>query len=93
MSSAKAVQIERRTMTSSFKQASYNEDDVDTLLWKESGKIERNKDSKLCRHGSKAMCVHCTPLEPYDEAYMREHNIKHMSFHSYLRKMTGGVDK
>ncbi|XP_015791716.1 nuclear protein localization protein 4 homolog [Tetranychus urticae] len=70
----------------------FTEDSVDIQLWTDKGLIERGKD-RLCRHGPKAKCVHCTPLEPYDEAYMKEHNIKHMSFHSYLRKMTAGVDR
>ncbi|XP_040355758.1 nuclear protein localization protein 4 homolog isoform X1 [Ixodes scapularis] len=32
-------------------------------------------------------------LQPFNEGYLREHNIKHLSFHSYLRKITGGLDK
>ncbi|XP_063825200.1 nuclear protein localization protein 4 homolog isoform X1 [Ostrinia nubilalis] len=66
------------------------EDDVDILLYAQSGAIQRNRDEKLCRHNSKGCCVHCSPLEPWDEGYLKEHNIKHMSFHSYLRKMTSG---
>lgn len=46
-----------------------------------------------CRHGANGCCVHCTPLEPFDEAYLKEQNIKHLSFHSYLRKLTAGVDR
>lgn len=69
------------------------EDEVDIKLWSQSGLIERPPDEKLCRHGPKAKCLHCTPIEPYDENYLKEQKIKHMSFHSYLRKMTRGVDK
>lgn len=34
-------------------------------------------------------------LQPYDEEVLKECNppIKFLSFHSYLRKLTGGVDK
>ncbi|KAK6643250.1 hypothetical protein RUM43_004755 [Polyplax serrata] len=69
------------------------EDEVDLILWKQDGKIQRQKDEKLCRHGANACCVHCSPLEPFDENYLQEQNIKHLSFHSYLRKLTGGVDR
>lgn len=46
-----------------------------------------------CRHNSNGCCVHCSPLESFDEAYLKEQNIKHLSYHSYLRKMTSGVDR
>ncbi|XP_049775700.1 nuclear protein localization protein 4 homolog [Schistocerca cancellata] len=69
------------------------EDEVDQQLWKLDGKVQRKRDDKLCRHGPKACCVHCSPLEPFDEAYLKEQNVKHMSFHSYLRKLTAGVDR
>lgn len=67
-------------------------DEVDKILIKQDGLIEKQKD-KFCRHGANAKCVHCTPIEPYDEGYMKGHNIKHASFHSYLRKMKHGIDK
>ncbi|XP_060521215.1 nuclear protein localization protein 4 homolog [Cylas formicarius] len=69
------------------------EDEVDLVLWKQDGKIERQKDDKLCRHNNNSKCVHCSPLEPFDETYLKEQNIKHLSFHSYLRKMMSGVDR
>lgn len=69
------------------------EDEVDLQLWKMDGKIKRDRDDKLCRHGANACCLHCSPLEPFDEAYLKEQKIKHMSFHSYLRKLTAGVDR
>lgn len=68
------------------------EDEIDRILFNQNGYIDREKD-KLCQHGSHAKCVHCAPIEPYNESYLHEHNIKHMSFHSYLRKITGGIDK
>ena len=72
---------------------SRSEDEVDVKLWSMSGQIDRPRDEKLCRHGPNAKCLHCTPLEPYDEGYLKEHKIKHMSFHSYLRRMTRGADR
>ncbi|XP_011497718.1 PREDICTED: nuclear protein localization protein 4 homolog isoform X2 [Ceratosolen solmsi marchali] len=76
-----------RSLANSF------EDEVDQQLWKQNGKIQRKRDEKFCRHGTNACCVHCSPLEPFDEAHLKEQNIKHMSFHSYLRKLTAGVDR
>ncbi|XP_025602595.2 nuclear protein localization protein 4 homolog isoform X4 [Athalia rosae] len=73
--------------------ANVTEDEVDQKLWKMDGKIQQKRDEKLCRHGPNGCCVHCSPLEPFDEAYLKEQNIKHLSFHSYLRKGTAGVDR
>lgn len=69
------------------------EDEVDQQLYKVDGRIERGRDNKLCRHNSNGCCVHCSPIEPFDENYLKEQKIKHLSFHSYLRKLTSGVDR
>uniref|UniRef100_A0A7N8X4R5 Nuclear protein localization protein 4 homolog n=1 Tax=Mastacembelus armatus TaxID=205130 RepID=A0A7N8X4R5_9TELE len=71
------------------------EDEIDQYLAKQDGKIYRNKDPQLCRHGALGKCVHCVPLEPFDEDYLNHLDppVKHMSFHAYLRKLTGGADK
>ncbi|KAI5727559.1 hypothetical protein M8J77_003742 [Diaphorina citri] len=69
------------------------EDEVDKELWKTDGQVKRKRDDKFCRHGANALCIHCSPLEPYDEEYLREQNVKHMSFHAYLRKQCAGVDR
>lgn len=68
-------------------------DEVDKKLVKSDGLIGRSQNERSCRHGDNAKCVHCIPLEPYDEGYMKEHKIQHMSFHAYLRKLQSGIDK
>jgi len=80
--------IRRSASTSSLK-----EDAVDTELRKENGLIHRNLDPAMCKHGTNAKCLNCMPLEPFDESYLKENNIKHLSFHSYLRKQTAGLDQ
>nr|XP_016932877.2 nuclear protein localization protein 4 homolog isoform X1 [Drosophila suzukii] len=69
------------------------EDEVDQTLSKADGTIKRERDSKLCHHNANGRCVHCSALEPYDESYLKEQNIKHLSFHSYVRKQTSGMDQ
>uniref|UniRef100_A0A6I8SED5 Nuclear protein localization protein 4 homolog n=1 Tax=Xenopus tropicalis TaxID=8364 RepID=A0A6I8SED5_XENTR len=70
------------------------EDEIDQYLSKQDGKIYRNRDPQLCRHGPLGKCVHCVPLEPFDEDYLNHLDppVKHMSFHANIRKLTGGAD-
>ncbi|XP_028968079.1 nuclear protein localization protein 4 homolog [Galendromus occidentalis] len=68
------------------------EDEVDKILSAQDGRISRSRHA-LCNHNVSTKCVLCTPLEPYDEAYLKEKNIKHLSFHSYIKKLTSGVDQ
>ncbi|XP_067620003.1 nuclear protein localization protein 4 homolog isoform X2 [Eurosta solidaginis] len=74
-------------------QAAVTEDDVDQLLSKMDGLIERARDPKLCRHNANGRCVHCSPLEPYDDTYLKENKIKHLSFNSFIRKQKSGIDR
>jgi len=68
-------------------QAQVKEDAVDSFWRKQVAKIQRPRDAKLCTHGTMAMCEYCSPLEPFDPSYHAKNGIKHLSFHSYLRKI------
>jgi nuclear protein localization family protein 4 len=63
------------------------QDPVDDLLEKQDGLIKRNKDPKFCKHAKNGMCDYCMPLEPYDQGYLKEKGVKHMSFYAYLKSI------
>lgn len=69
------------------------EDLVDQLLVKQDGRIPGNRNPLLCHHKGNSRCIHCTDLDPWDEGYLKANNVKHMSFHTYVRKLKSGVDK
>jgi hypothetical protein len=45
--------------------------------------------SSRCHHNVHGKCIHCIPIEPYDEEFLKNRNppIKHMSFRAYIRKL------
>lgn len=68
-------------------------DPIDEHLSKQSGLIQLPPEKTSCRHRGKERCINCLPIQPFDQNYLTEHKIKHMSFHAYLRKLTQGVNK
>ncbi|PVU87531.1 hypothetical protein BB559_005998 [Furculomyces boomerangus] len=76
-----------KTSESSKKNLEKKQNEIDYVLEKESGSIIRKRDVNFCQHLQNAMCEYCMPLEPFDPSYLKENKIKHMSFHSYLRKV------
>ncbi|GAA5955583.1 hypothetical protein JCM8115_006796 [Rhodotorula mucilaginosa] len=67
------------------------EDPVDLYWEARDGKIPRPKGQHGCRCGPKSMCDYCMPLEPFDAEYHASHNIKHLSYHAYLKKLHAAV--
>ncbi|XP_076809841.1 nuclear protein localization protein 4 homolog [Clavelina lepadiformis] len=63
------------------------EDEIDVELWKRDGRIKQSVN------GQSMFKVENLPLEPWDESYLQEKQIKFMSFHAYMRQQTSGVDK
>lgn len=65
------------------------EDPIDVLLSNTSGLIYRKKHPQLCHHSEQGQCLHCSPLEPYDENYLKSLDppAKHLSFHAYLKRL------
>ncbi|GAA6031144.1 hypothetical protein JCM8097_004025 [Rhodosporidiobolus ruineniae] len=67
------------------------EDEVDVYWEQKDGKIPRPKGQHGCRCGPKSMCDYCMPLEPFDAEYHASHNIKHLSYHAYLKKLHASI--
>lgn len=64
------------------------EDPVDDYWRSRDGKIPRSRDARFCTHAANGMCDYCMPLEPYNALYHKEHAIKHLSYHAYLKQIT-----
>ena len=66
------------------------EEEVDQILSGQSGRIEVPRTPDCQHKDANQKCLYCTPIEPWDEKYLKKENIKHMSFHSYLKKLSSG---
>jgi nuclear protein localization protein 4 homolog len=66
---------------------SVEEAPVDHYWRTQDGMIPRGRDARFCKHGANAMCDYCMPLEPYDAEFQQRNNIKHLSYHAYLKKL------
>lgn len=71
------------------------EDDIDVALSNDDGLTKRKRDPQLCHHGINGKCLHCSPFEPYDEAYLKTLNppVKHMAFHAFIKKLRSGASR
>lgn len=65
------------------------EDDIDTELWKQDGRIPQGSRGS----GGGMFKIDDLPLNPWDESYLQEKEIKFKSFHAHMRQQTSGVDK
>jgi nuclear protein localization family protein 4 len=65
---------------------------IDIELKNDEGLIPR-KRSRFCRHGDKGMCEYCSPLPPWDNSYREENQIKHISFHAYVKRLDQATNK
>ena len=64
-----------------------SEDEIDKKIWKMEGRIKQSDEKKGM------FKLENLSVEPWDEAYLKQKEIKFMSFHAFMRKQTAGVDK
>lgn len=51
------------------------------MYWKgQNGKIDRERDTTMCRHGEKGMCDYCMPLEVSSVVHLHSQGVE--AFHS-----------
>lgn len=79
--------IQGLNLTKASQVSNFKELPVDIKLSAHDGLIKRNINPLLCRHGEKGMCDNCSPLPCYDPKFQEERSFKHLSFHSYLKKL------
>eukprot|EP01117_Protostelium_nocturnum_P005837 TRINITY_DN2106_c0_g1_i2.p1 TRINITY_DN2106_c0_g1~~TRINITY_DN2106_c0_g1_i2.p1 ORF type:complete len:613 (+),score=247.84 TRINITY_DN2106_c0_g1_i2:245-1840(+) len=66
------------------------EDEVDKILEKTDGWVERKKEDRYCKHGPNGKCLFCMPIAPWsilEHDPWKSDGVKFLPFHSYIRKM------
>lgn len=67
---------------------------VDDFLEKQDGKIKRQLSALQQRKfGNRGMGEDTLPVDPWDEEYLKEQKIKHMSYHAYVKKLNSQANK
>lgn len=71
-------------------------DDVDIARSRQTGRIARQRDPQMCRHGVHDKCINCTDIDPFDMEMVEKalgRPIKFLSFHAHLQKLNSGADR
>ena len=86
----KDFQQQEKVQKQEMLSASQREDDIDVILSKQDGWIQRERDDKLCQHNKNAKCNWCMPIPPWEILNIdpwKEKEIHHIPLHSYFKQI------